>query len=180
MAPRTTTGAREGRRGAQDAAICPVAGSGGHSGPDLVFLGTGAPTGRLSLTLPWPPSTNHLYATVNGRRVKTKAARDYAVAVGQRVVIALATGGTIPSPPYAIFVHGYRPDARRRDLSNLIKCFEDALFDAIDQDDCQVTYLLAIGREIDRAHPRLEVTLEHDVIEPRPAASGAGDAGEGG
>ena len=80
----------------------------------------------LSFSLPWPPSTNHLYATFRGRRVKTKAARGYSEGCA---VLLLAAG--VPrlevAEPVLLEIVAHQPDARRRDLSNLVKIAEDAL-----------------------------------------------------
>ncbi len=40
---------------------------------------------QLALTLPVPPSVNHLYATVNGRRVLSRAGRDFKALVADEV-----------------------------------------------------------------------------------------------
>lgn len=43
------------------------------------------PEQQLALTLPVPPSVNHLYATVNGRRVLSRAGRDFKAFVADEV-----------------------------------------------------------------------------------------------
>jgi hypothetical protein len=45
---------------------------------------------RLTITLPVPPSINHQYATVNGRRILSAAGRRYKLEIGQQILIALA------------------------------------------------------------------------------------------
>ncbi|HKP00750.1 MAG TPA: hypothetical protein VJU02_03865, partial [Nitrospiraceae bacterium] len=44
----------------------------------------------VALTLPVPPSVNHQYATVNGRRLISSAGRAYKAQVGQLVWLKLA------------------------------------------------------------------------------------------
>jgi crossover junction endodeoxyribonuclease RusA len=44
----------------------------------------------LTITLPIPPSINHQYATVNGRRILSAAGRRYKVEIGHRILVALA------------------------------------------------------------------------------------------
>ncbi|MDH4187838.1 MAG: hypothetical protein OEV08_12665, partial [Nitrospira sp.] len=44
----------------------------------------------IALTLPVPPSVNHQYATVNGRRLLSSAGRTYKAHVGQLVWLKLA------------------------------------------------------------------------------------------
>lgn len=41
---------------------------------------------RLNFTLPFPPSSNSLYATVKGRRVKSAEGRRYAEQVGWKIL----------------------------------------------------------------------------------------------
>src|SRR5947208_16261446 len=50
-----------------------------------------SPAGELALVLPLPPSINHQYATVQGRRVLSSAGRRFKALVGQEVLCALAT-----------------------------------------------------------------------------------------
>lgn len=125
--------------------------------PELTVPGGRVP--RLAFTAPLPPSTNHLYATVNGLRTKTQAARDYTVAVGKRAVAARALAGGVPQPPYLLTLDVWFPDESRRDLSNLIKCLEDALMKAIRSDDRHVHRLVIERRGVDAANPRVEVVL---------------------
>ena len=48
------------------------------------------PDGLLHLVLPLPPSINHHYATVQGRRVLSSAGRRFKTLVGQEVLCTLA------------------------------------------------------------------------------------------
>lgn len=109
---------------------------------------------EASIRLPWPPSTNNAYATVRGRRVKTKAARDYT----DRVQYALHT-----SPPWRRARYGLKrshrlrvtltahpPDRRRRDLGNLEKLCIDSVFAWLGLDDSQIDELLLRRADLDR------------------------------
>src|SRR5688572_7793184 len=44
----------------------------------------------IELTLPVPPSVNHQYATVHGRRLLSAKGRAYKTLVGQQILVALA------------------------------------------------------------------------------------------
>jgi crossover junction endodeoxyribonuclease RusA len=44
----------------------------------------------IALTLPIPPSVNHQYATVNGRRLLSAKGRAFKAFVGQQILVALA------------------------------------------------------------------------------------------
>lgn len=102
---------------------------------------TGQPPPSFTLELPYPPTTNNLYATVRGRRVLSKAGREYkattAWLVKARRQGALPLGGRLG---FRMIVHC--PDRRRRDLSNLLKVVEDALKDGQGYfDDSQIDEL---------------------------------------
>jgi crossover junction endodeoxyribonuclease RusA len=128
---------------------------------------------RLAFTAPIPPSTNHLYATVNGLRTKTQAARDYAKGIGSRAVAARALAGGVPQPPYMLELRVWFPDESKRDLSNLIKCLEDALMKAIRSDDRHVHRLVIERQGVDAANPRVDVVLSEwrgDASAVAPAA----------
>ena len=93
---------------------------------------------RLELTLPFPPSSNTLFATVGRRRVLSKRGREYVRAVGDVVRL---------QPPGARFWWGalslrltlYPPDRRRRDIDNNLKVLLDSLVKAgVMRDDSQV------------------------------------------
>jgi crossover junction endodeoxyribonuclease RusA len=93
---------------------------------------------RLTLTLPHPPSTNNLYATVNGRRVLSSKGRQYHAEVA-RIVDRHMEGEGFGRARIAYHVTVFHPDNRRRDLSNLVKAMEDALTKAgVWHDDSQV------------------------------------------
>lgn len=100
----------------------------------------------LTLTLPWPPSVNNLYATVNGRRVLSANGRAYHKAVLGAVLEQVGLQGRFGKKRVSYFARVSPPDAhRRRDLSNLIKSMEDALTHArIWDDDSQVDRLTIV------------------------------------
>lgn len=80
----------------------------------------------IELELPYPPTSNHLYATVRGRRVLSRKAKDYV----SRVALAVYRAGS-PSMPagarLAVELDVYPPDRRKRDIANTEKIVTDAL-----------------------------------------------------
>lgn len=123
---------------------------------------------------PLPPSTNHLYATgKDGKRHKTKAARDYEEDVLKTV---LAASGDRSRPvedrvklhrefvaPIALEAWVYFAQKRKRqDLSNRLKLLEDTLAKAFGFDDSLITELV-LHKRFDASNPRCEVVLVDDV-----------------
>lgn len=115
----------------------------------------------LTFDAPMPPSTNNLYATVRGHRVKTRAAREYAELVSRRVWLWRQMWGAPPSPPYRLTIVLHPATRRRIDVSNSIKCLEDGLFDGLGSNDKTVVEVVARVGERDPLNPRADVTLEH-------------------
>jgi crossover junction endodeoxyribonuclease RusA len=79
----------------------------------------------LRLTLPYPPTGNHLYTVANNRKILSAAGRDYQAAVAaawQR------PRDWVPLTSHLQVIHGYYPaDHRTRDIDNPIKAIHDAL-----------------------------------------------------
>ena len=116
------------------------------------------------LELPFPPSTNNTYANVNGRRVKTKKAREYTTTImwhcaqtNTDMSSALRSQGDAPRLAVTIDVHP--PDKRRRDLANLEKLAIDAIFKYIGLDDSLIDDLHLVRREVDRPNGKLIITI---------------------
>jgi Holliday junction resolvase RusA-like endonuclease len=116
--------------------------------------------GAWRLVLAYPPSTNNLYMTVRGHRVKTPEARLYAGAVQDAAAMAKLVQGAMGPPPYRLTLELWAPDRRRRDADNGVKCLQDALLKCTGHDDSEVVELYVFKRGRDRAAPRVEVTLE--------------------
>lgn len=83
-------------------------------------------TDRWAATLPWPPSNNHYYTVVRGRKILSSEGRRY----GEAATIACA-GQNRPVRPLSgrlgVEVLASPPDRRKRDLDNLLKPVLDAL-----------------------------------------------------
>ena len=112
----------------------------------------------MNLVLPWPPSVNHYWRTVRGRTLISAAGRQYR---GAAVSSALAgTPARFGGVPIELHITAWMPDARRRDVDNLLKAPLDALAHAgIYADDSQIVELSIRKAGIDRANPRLEIDL---------------------
>lgn len=116
----------------------------------------------LTLTLPMPPTTNLLYATVNGRRVLSKAGREYKEQAGWQVLIAAKQAGLRirPNDRMSLTLLAWFGDNRRRDLSNIIKVLEDSVAEALGFDDTRIDILHVERAGIDHSNPCVAVTLE--------------------
>lgn len=119
----------------------------------------------IALSLPLPPSVNHLYATVNGRRVLSRAGREFKAVVAE--AIALWCEQQPGSPPFlellrrrylALTLVFYFVSPLRRDLDGGLKIAQDALCEAIGVNDNLVVDIHLIKR-VDRQNPRLEILL---------------------
>lgn len=117
----------------------------------------------LYVVLPFPPTTNHLYATVNGHRVKSAEGRAYEQACALAVRDATAPDpdypdDPLPLPPFTLVLHLWVPDQRRRDLDGCLKAPIDNVFRAIGHDDSTVMEIHAY-KALDRKRPRLEMIV---------------------
>lgn len=122
----------------------------------------------IHVTLPFPPSTNHLYAnTPNGRRM-TEEGRAFKKECMDRMLEARIRTRA-PSPPFVLRVWMLVPDKRMRDLSNLIKAAEDCLAEFLGYND-SLHHELHLYKALDRENPRCVLQLEHKIhrIPPPP------------
>ena len=119
----------------------------------------------VALTLPVPPSVNHQYATVNGRRLISSAGRAYKAQVGQLVWLKLAQSAhhaavlaRLQSEWLALSIRFYFTSALRRDVDGGLKIAQDALCEGLGINDNRIveTHLY---KHIDKDNPRIEVRL---------------------
>lgn len=119
----------------------------------------------IALTLPVPPSVNHQYATVNGRRLLSSSGRAYKAQVGQLVWLKLARSAhratllaRLQSEWLALSIRFYFTSALRRDVDGGLKIAQDALCEGLGINDNRVieTHLY---KHIDKDNPRIEVCL---------------------
>jgi len=119
----------------------------------------------IVFTLPVPPSINHQYATVNGRRLLSSTGRSYKAHVGQLVWLTLtafphraALLSHLQSNCLALSIRFYFTSALRRDVDGGLKIAQDALCEGLGLNDNRIveTHLY---KYVDRANPRIEVLL---------------------
>ena len=121
---------------------------------------------RARFELPLPPSINQQYATVQGRRVLSKASRAYKKEVRQ-AVRRLRAAGTIPDALVralrqgwmALFIDFYFETPQRRDLDGGLKITQDAICGALGVNDNRVVDVHLVKR-IDPLRPHIAVELE--------------------
>lgn len=113
----------------------------------------------IRLSIPFPPSTNRIWRHVGPKVLLSKEGRAYRARVAEAVMIARVQG--LGRAPVVLTIHASMPDARRRDLDNLLKAAQDAMQAArLYDDDSQIVDLRIRRAGIDRANPRLDVVLE--------------------
>lgn len=92
----------------------------------------------ILLNLPWPPSANRYYRSVNGRSILSLVARQY-----REKVVSLVGQATPLLGRLSLTLYAYPPDQRKRDLDNMLKQTLDALQHAgIFKDDSQIDRIL--------------------------------------
>ena len=120
---------------------------------------------RLCITLPVPPSINHQYATVNGRRILSAAGRAFKHHVGQQLWLALSQSPhkhtllhRLRTEPLALSIRFYFTSPLRRDVDGGLKIAQDALCEGIGLNDNRIieTHLY---KDLDRTNPRIEASL---------------------
>lgn len=113
----------------------------------------------IRLSIPFPPSTNRIWRNVGTRVLLSREGRAYRQRVAEAVMIACVQG--FGRKKLALVIDASMPDARRRDLDNLLKAAQDAMQAArLYDDDSQIVDLRIRHAGIDRDNPRLDVTLE--------------------
>jgi len=119
----------------------------------------------VALTLPVPPSINHQYATVNGRRLLSAAGRAYKAQVGRLLWLSLAQFparsavlSRLQSESLALSIRFYFTSALRRDVDGGLKIAQDALCEGLGINDNRIveTHLY---KYVDKTNPRIEVLL---------------------
>ena len=120
---------------------------------------------HLTITLPVPPSINHQYASVNGRRVLSSTGRAYKALVGQLIWLALTQSPSthslrnrLQAGPLAFSIRFFFATSLRRDLDGGLKIAQDAVCEGLGVNDNRIieTHLY---KHVDKADPRIEVSL---------------------
>lgn len=125
----------------------------------------------LTFVLPVPPSINHQYATVNGRRVLTAQGRAYKAHVCQELWLCLTRAQREPPTwldnPHAyglaLSIWFYFVSPLRRDIDGGVKITQDAICEALGFNDNRIMELHVYKRR-DPEYPRIECRLS--LIEP--------------
>jgi crossover junction endodeoxyribonuclease RusA len=125
------------------------------------------PTGNhaVNVTLPVPPSVNHQYATVNGRRLISSAGRAYKAQVEQLVWLTLTQSThraalltRLQSEWLALSIRFYFTSALRRDVDGGLKIAQDAICEGLGINDNRIVET-HIYKHVDKDNPRIEVQL---------------------
>lgn len=99
----------------------------------------------ISLTLPWPPSSNSYYRRAGHRIYLSEAGRKYR----EKVAEIVAEAGQKQFGRLAMFASLYPPNKRKFDCDNRIKALQDALqFAGVFDDDEQIDALAIFREEI--------------------------------
>lgn len=121
---------------------------------------------RARFELPLPPGINQQYATVNGRRILSRASRRYKEEVAGAVqrlrsegVISDALVAALRDGFVGLFIDFYFETPHRRDLDGGLKIAQDAICEAIGLNDNRVVDVHLLKR-IDPLRPHIEVELE--------------------
>ena len=122
-----------------------------------------SPAGELVLVLPLPPSINHQYATVQGRRVLSRAGREFKSLVAEEVENWLDKGPHVDVTLFqrhylALTITFYFRSALRRDLDGGLKIAQDALCEALGVND-NLVIEIHLRKRVDRHSPRMHVQL---------------------
>ena len=94
----------------------------------------------ITLTLPFPPSTNTYYRNVAGETLISAKGRSYRKAVADQVLIQ--RGAKLLAGRLSVSIVAHMPDKRRRDLDNMLKAALDSMTHAgVWVDDSQIDIL---------------------------------------
>lgn len=112
----------------------------------------------ITLTLPYPPSKNHLHRRVGRLTLLSREAREYRENVCECVVPQLAGRRWPMTGPVKVTLRFYRP-RKTGDVDGRIPWTLDCLQGIAFVNDSQVVEIHAY-REEDKLRPRVEVTVE--------------------
>jgi len=126
-------------------------------------MGEPALAGELRLVLPLPPSINHQYATVQGRRVLSRTGREFKALVAEEMEDWLDEHPGVDVALFqrhylALTITFYFASVLRRDLDGGLKIAQDALCEALGVND-NLVIEIHLSKRVDRHCPRIEVHL---------------------
>ncbi|MDR4493762.1 MAG: RusA family crossover junction endodeoxyribonuclease [Nitrospirales bacterium] len=127
---------------------------------------------ELFVVLPLPPSINHQYATVNGRRVLASKGRQYKTAVANHLQAIIRQSPHRPefferleSHTLSLCIRFHFKSSLRRDLDGGLKIAQDAICQAIGLNDNRISEI-HLHKDLDADRPRMECTLT--LLTPLP------------
>lgn len=95
----------------------------------------------IEISLPWPPSVNHVWRRVGSKTLLSAEGRKYREAVGKHCLVGRIAGKRLEGR-LSVKILVNPPDRRRRDIDNLTKVPLDALTHAaVWEDDSQIDEL---------------------------------------
>ncbi len=114
----------------------------------------------LTLTIPWEylAQDNHRHLPRHGRLITAPGYRRAKLAVEQ--IAALSWRGPQLVGPVQVYGRAWFPDKRKRDAGNYRKLLTDAFSGIAYADDSQVWRETWDRCGVDRANPRIELTVE--------------------
>lgn len=119
---------------------------------------------NLVLTLPLPPSINHQYATVNGRRLLSVVGRRYKAEVCHHVLLAISKRSdrrvlfSDLHADWALTIRFFFASPLRRDIDGGLKIAQDAICEALGLNDNRITEI-HLYKHRDKTNPRMELHL---------------------
>ena len=112
----------------------------------------------ITLTLPWPPSVNHYWRSVQGRVLISREGRAYRETVAEAALVRRVKALT---GRLELHIQAVPPDRRRRDLDNVLKSLLDALQHAgCYEDDSQIDRLSIERQPRPEAPGQVRVTVQ--------------------
>ena len=116
----------------------------------------------LAISLPLPPSINHQYATVRGRRILSKTSRNYKAMISRLVMLhARKTPRFAQYPklnPIVLTLHFYFLTLLKRDLDGGLKIVQDGICEALEIND-NLVMEIHLYKHVDRQNPRVDCEL---------------------
>jgi len=87
----------------------------------------------MTITLPWPPSVNRYYRSINGRQILSKTGRQYKKDVAYLLAEYCIRYGLPMHGDLRVSVEYFPPSRRKYDIDNFLKALLDALEVSADQ-----------------------------------------------
>ena len=98
---------------------------------------------EFEITLPFPPSVNAMWRSINGRTILSKRGREY-----RAFALAILDGTLAPSEMLIehleVTIHLFPPTARKYDVDNFTKALFDALTHAKFWEDDELVYKMTV------------------------------------